>query len=805
MHLEWLKERKVVVVIAVGLLVILPATILAAYLLKGQLSEKVPTIKSANLLIKDYKGAKVFALRQGQQHTKYVSQTYRTNFQFDAIVPHWQESNADDQNRTVSIRVSEDSRHWSSWTPIEVMAPQQDAPYDTRYGGQIFPEAPIITIGSYFQYKVDLTRTNSQSPTIRNLTVSYIDSRTPPIQKMLSGIASWFRPTKVAAESSTPNVISRAQWGSPNPTGSANRGTDAYWAPTYQPVTQVFIHHTVDSDYESLIDGPSVVRAIYQYQAITLGWGDIGYNYLVDEAGNVYEGRAGGDNVTGGHVYNYNHGSMGIALIGCFQTNNASCNSLTNNNVTPPSGAMTNSLTDLLAWKTTQYGIDPEAQHSFCQQDGTGCLSLYTIAGHRDAYPTACPGDLTYNELQSIRDTTASKKAANYYYAAEQLNYPTVNLGDNNQLSVTLQFKNVGTITWRNSGLNPINLGTANPSDHASVFQGSGWLSSDRPATLNEASVPPGSVGSFTFTIANPSGYTGDWYEYFRLVAEGNTDFGDYFGLHIITRDYSYSLSSEAAYTDSTKTATANLGNASPGETAWITVGLKNTGNTTWYNSGPFPVDLGTTHYTDRPSTFYDTSSWLGRNRPARLTEASVAPGQTGTFAATFLTPARGGSYQEYFTPVTEGITWMSDVGLFLPATVNATYDWQFMGQAAYTDTSESTPVDLSNLSSGQRFYFDVTARNTGSSTWYANGPYPLHLGTSNPLDSNSVVHDPSWLYATRPTAVSTTVAPAQTGHFAAYYTAPGQSGTYKAYFRPVAEGVTWLPDIGLYIPVTVR
>ena len=87
------------------------------------------------------------------------------------------------------------------------------------------------------------------------------------------------------------------------------------WPSEYQTVEHVIVHHTVTPTFQ---DPLVAVRAIYYYHAVERGWGDIGYNYLVDHMGNVYEGRYGGENVVGGHAYQYAHGSSGIGLLGDF-------------------------------------------------------------------------------------------------------------------------------------------------------------------------------------------------------------------------------------------------------------------------------------------------------------------------------------------------------------------------------------------------------------------------------------------------------------------------------------------------------
>ena len=136
--------------------------------------------------------------------------------------------------------------------------------------------------------------------------------------------------------------------------------------------------------------------------------------------------------------------------------------------------------------------------------------------------------------------------------------------------------------------------------------------------------------------------------------------------------DYSWQLLSQYAYTDSTKTTEIGLNNLSPGQTAYIGFSAKNTGNITWYNSGYFPMDVGTANQYDRISTFCsDGLGWLGCNRPARMKEVSVAPGQTATFEFTIKAPQTPGTYREYFNPVAEGRTWLPYIGFNYLIVVN--------------------------------------------------------------------------------------------------------------------------------------
>ena len=109
------------------------------------------------------------------------------------------------------------------------------------------------------------------------------------------------------------------------------------WPPAFWPIQKLIVHHTATQNADP--NPASTIRSIYYYHAITQGWGDIGYNFLIDEAGHVYKGRyshttanpssaspspddtitgedAAGNGVTGAHALGYNSGTVGVALLG---------------------------------------------------------------------------------------------------------------------------------------------------------------------------------------------------------------------------------------------------------------------------------------------------------------------------------------------------------------------------------------------------------------------------------------------------------------------------------------------------------
>ncbi|TAH39965.1 MAG: hypothetical protein EYC70_00010 [Planctomycetota bacterium] len=178
-----------------------------------------------------------------------------------------------------------------------------------------------------------------------------------------------------------PSVYSRAQWGADAPQCGSG----------YCNTTHLGFHHSAGaSEYNSSswAQCAANVRAIQDYHMFTNGWCDIGYNYLVCVHGDIFEGRAGGDNVRGAHD-GWNCGSMGTCWMGYFHTPY-------HQTLTP---AMLDASCELGAWKCDQQGIDPWGSSWYAGYGG----SMTNVYGHRNVSATACPGDLAYSQLDTIR------------------------------------------------------------------------------------------------------------------------------------------------------------------------------------------------------------------------------------------------------------------------------------------------------------------------------------------------------------------------------------------------------------------
>ncbi|MFJ3640148.1 N-acetylmuramoyl-L-alanine amidase [Streptomyces sp. NPDC090108] len=192
-----------------------------------------------------------------------------------------------------------------------------------------------------------------------------------------------------------PTIVTRVQWGADE---SMNDEASDYGT----EVKAVFVHHTVDANDYSCADSAAMVRAIRTYHIQSNGWKDIGYNFLVDKCGTIFEGRKGGVErpVIGAHNPGFNTNTVGISVLGEYTSIDAS-------------DAAKASVARLAAWKLGQYHYDPASKVDLTAGLDNGkfklgqTASFYRISGHRDGYSTECPGDKLYASLPGIRTLAA--------------------------------------------------------------------------------------------------------------------------------------------------------------------------------------------------------------------------------------------------------------------------------------------------------------------------------------------------------------------------------------------------------------
>ncbi|MDQ3616750.1 MAG: peptidoglycan recognition protein [Actinomycetota bacterium] len=176
-----------------------------------------------------------------------------------------------------------------------------------------------------------------------------------------------------------PRIRSRAAWGADR---SMRSGT-----PQYGRVEAGFVHHTVNTNDYSRSDVPAIIRGIYAYHTQSLGWSDIGYNFLVDRFGRAWTGRFGGKRraVIGAQVYGYNHVSTGVAAIGNFETDR-------------PTREMRRAIGRVLGWKLGLHGIRVGGRFRWLEDN-----RFRAVSGHRDGGQTLCPGKYLYHRLPDVR------------------------------------------------------------------------------------------------------------------------------------------------------------------------------------------------------------------------------------------------------------------------------------------------------------------------------------------------------------------------------------------------------------------
>jgi hypothetical protein len=210
-------------------------------------------------------------------------------------------------------------------------------------------------------------------------------------------------PLRTLAETGAPAIVARSAWSADE---SIRRGE-----PTYAPdLRYAIVHHTAGSNDYSRSEAAAIVRGIQAYHVRSNGWNDIGYNFLVDRFGTIYEGRYGGidQNVVGAHALGFNTGSVGVALLGTYTSPR-------------PSAAAEKAIATLLSWRLDLAYIDPLATITVPSGGSDRypagvAVQLRTVSGHRDTGFTACPGDALYARLGALAAQAAATGGPKLYY-----------------------------------------------------------------------------------------------------------------------------------------------------------------------------------------------------------------------------------------------------------------------------------------------------------------------------------------------------------------------------------------------------
>jgi N-acetylmuramoyl-L-alanine amidase len=201
-------------------------------------------------------------------------------------------------------------------------------------------------------------------------------------------------PLRMPAATRTPPIMPRSSWGADE---SIRRARPSYATALRFAV----VHHTAGRNGYTRADAAAIVRGIQLFHVQGNGWNDIGYNFLIDRFGTIYEGRFGGieRDVVGAHAQGFNTGSTGIALIGSYGD-------------TAPSRAAQDALAELLAWRLDLAHVDPLGVLTALSGGNERFVAdvpvlLRAVSGHRDTGFTECPGNALYSRLAALAAVAA--------------------------------------------------------------------------------------------------------------------------------------------------------------------------------------------------------------------------------------------------------------------------------------------------------------------------------------------------------------------------------------------------------------
>lgn len=280
----------------------------------------------------------------------------------------------------IELRAQAPSGHWSPWVSASALGHDGDGQpsVGTRFGEPVWTGTATAV-----QLRSDRL--------VKDVRLHFVAGVSAPATARGAAALPLAQPVLEAGPGQPP-IISRSAWG---------RGARPRHLPTYGSVKLAFVHHTVNPNGYSAAQVPGMLRAIFDYHVHVRGWWDIGYNFVVDAFGRIWEARAGGIDmaVVGAQAGAYNTGSTGVAMLGDFMN-------------TVPSPAAGQALSELIAWKLSLHGVPATGRvtvvvdppDAFYTRFRPGAhVSLPRVAGHRDGDLTDCPGNALYARLPALR------------------------------------------------------------------------------------------------------------------------------------------------------------------------------------------------------------------------------------------------------------------------------------------------------------------------------------------------------------------------------------------------------------------
>jgi len=303
----------------------------------------------------------------------YTSPKLHAPRRFNTVGMRWRGGRA---RVELKMRVKRNGGKWSKWTAVESQS--GDAP-DPGTG----EPAPLNTTAPAWAGQSDWVQFKASRP-LEGATFHFVDA---------TGAA---KPKVRASAADKPPIVTRDQWGAD--------ACKPRTSPEYGEVKAAFVHHTVNLNDYSPAEAPDIVLGICRYHRNSNGWNDIGYNFLVDKYGTIYEGRAGGVDqaVIGAQAQGFNSQTTGIANIGTFTD-------------VPQTQEALGAMAKLIRWKLPLSGAPTAGDVELTSAGGDTnrypagtVVTKPRVLGHRDTGETECPGDALYAQLPELRQMVGS-------------------------------------------------------------------------------------------------------------------------------------------------------------------------------------------------------------------------------------------------------------------------------------------------------------------------------------------------------------------------------------------------------------
>lgn len=358
-----------------------------------------------------------------------VSEPLRAPKRFNLVGMTWAEGERPIEPG-LAVRTRKDGEDWSRWAPVATHA--EDGPDPGTDEARVAGMANPLWAGEadWVQYR--------SSERLRGVELHLINTAgtaTPAdrlrtelrgaVNTALASVAGALSAKLAGAAEPKPGIVARADWGAEDckPRSSA----------AYGQVRAAYVHHTVNPNDYTREEAPQIVLAMCRYHRNTNGWNDLGYNFVVDRFGTIYEGRAGGTEaaVIGAQAEGFNSYSTGIANIGTFTD-------------VPQSQAALEAMARLIRWKLPLHGY-PTSGTAVMVSAGGGTnrypanrsVRVPRVLGHRDTNATACPGTMLYAQLDELRSMVAgvAPQGTATTIGAELTSGSTLDYGDTATLS----------------------------------------------------------------------------------------------------------------------------------------------------------------------------------------------------------------------------------------------------------------------------------------------------------------------------------------------------------------------------------